>query len=338
MDLVRLEETFASVMALLRQSRHMQRYLSPKTLEVIKRLGALESPRLGGERCRVTVLFSDVRGFTSMTESLEPEEVVQMLNIYLNLQAEVVYQRGGFVDKFVGDEVMAIFTDEDSEYRAALAAQEIRNFVRSLNEARSKAGKRCMNVGIGLNTGDVVMGNMGSELQMDYTVIGDPINTAARLCHAAAPGQVVMSRPVSAKLGARVQLRVLGPIRAKGKSRPVEAAELLDVPGLARGHMRRRLDLEAPCSLPGVRAVRLRDISQGGCSLEAPVPVERGAELELSVPLGDVALGQVRGVVRHGRKVEGGWRAGVSFEGLGEEERSRLTEWVHRLSPGAFKP
>lgn len=330
-----LAETFNDMILGLREKLHMEKYLSRSTLELVKKLRDTEV-RLGGERRHVAVLFSDIRGFTKLSEHLEPEEVVGLLNIYLNLQAEVVDQRGGVVDKFVGDEVMAIFTGADAEFRAALAAREILLFVRALNETRDRSHQRTMWVGIGLNAGSVIMANMGSERQMDYTVIGDVINTAARLCSSADPGQAVMSRSVAQAAGDRIKRRPMPPVSLKGKSEPVELWELLDAPGAAREHMRRAVDLPAAvrvAGLDGPVSVRLRELGRGGCSFAGAIPVsEPGARLELELPLTPLP-GALRAVcvVRHQRRDETGCVTGVEFQDLSQEDLDHLTERVHHV-------
>ena len=334
-EIGRLAETFNEMILKLREKIHMEKYLSRSTLQLIKHLRATDKPHLGGERRHVAVLFSDIRGFTAMTETLDPEEVLTLLNIYLNLQAEVVYQRGGVVDKFVGDEVMAIFTGPNAEFHATLAAQEIKNFIASLNEARGRQGKRQIAVGVGINSGEVIMGNMGSERQMDYTVIGDAINTAARLCSIARGGQVVMSRRVVDAVGDRCARKTLEPVVVKGKRDPLEIFELLDVPGAARRDMRRLLDLPAVCRLQGLDdtyPIRLRDLSRGGCSFETATPLPGGAEILVELPVSSLGAARtLRGVVRHAHKRDGAFTAGVSFTHLEEEAGMHLTEWVHNV-------
>lgn len=334
-EIGRLAETLNDMILKLREKLHMEKYLSRSTLQLIKKLRDSDKLRLGGERRHVAVLFTDIRGFTAMTEISDPEEVLTLLNIYLNLQAEVIYQRNGVVDKFVGDAVMAIFTGEHAEYDATLAAQEIRNFIATLNDARGAHGKRQMTVGIGLNAGTVIMGNMGSERQMDYTVIGDPINTAARLCSEAHGGQVIMSLAVVEKLGERCLSKRLEPVSVKGKRAALEIHELLDVPGAARRYMRRQVDLTASCRLSGIdeaHLVRLRDVGTGGCSFLSKNPIPAGAEIsvELTLP-GSESPCVARGVVRHAHKRDGQYLTGMRFSDLDEETRTSLTEWVHNV-------
>jgi adenylate cyclase len=334
----KLAETFNDMILKLREKIHMEKYISTSTLQAIKNLKDDQRITLGGERRHVTVLFSDIRGFTTLSEALPAEDVVHILNVYLNLQAEVIENRGGVVDKFVGDEVMALFTEEDGEYQAALAAREIQNFVKSLNEARAHFGKRIVEVGVGLNCGPVIMGNMGSERRMDYTVIGDAINAAARLCGKAGGGQIVASRTVTDKFGDRVKTRELEPMPLKGKKDPMKVAEILDVPGAARSHMRRKLDTPAECKLSGLpdaHAVTLREISQGGCSFESSFPVAAGARLQLTFPRpgkqGETEM-TVQAVVRHVKRAGGGgYLSGVEFHELEVDTRMHVAEWVHHV-------
>jgi adenylate cyclase len=335
-EIGRLAETFNEMIGKLQEKLHMEKYLSQSALKVIRQRHGLDEIRLGGERRRVAVLFSDVRGFTSMSEKLAPEDVVGLLNIYLNLQAEVVYRFGGSVDKFVGDEVMAIFTDPGAELQAARSALEILRYVGSLNEARSGLGERPIFVGIGLNAGEVVMGNMGSERQMDYTVIGDPINVAARLCGAAKAEQAIVSRPVAEALGADARLKPLGPIPLKGKREPVEVWELLEVAGAARRHLRKRVSLDSSYCLAGLAGEKhpalVMDIGREGCVFRSTAPSGVGSCLELHIPLDAGSDPRpIPGVVRHVRKIETEYLAGVQFQGLSRKAQDELTAWVHKV-------
>ncbi|HAH06157.1 MAG TPA: hypothetical protein DCM05_06455 [Elusimicrobia bacterium] len=335
-EIGRLAETFNEMIGKLQENLHMEKYLSSSTLKVIRQRPGLDGQKLGGERRHVSVLFSDVRGFTSMSEKLEPEEVVGLLNIYLNLQAEVVYQYGGSVDKFVGDEVMAIFTDKDSELQASRAALEIQRYVRALNSARESLGKQPIAIGVGINCGEVVMGNMGSERQMDYTVIGDPINVAARLCGAAKAGQIILSRAVAETLDGAAKTNALGPLQLKGKKAALEVWELLDVSGACRMHMRKRTALPVAYCLAGLadekHPATVMDIGREGCVFQASSPSGVGTNLELDIQLDAVqGLDRVGAIVRHVRKADGGYLLGVQFQKMDGEVQDKLTEWVHKV-------
>jgi len=140
---------------------------------------------LSGKRVKATMLFTDIRGFTSMSEVLEPEQVVAVINEYLTIQTERVFENKGVLDKFIGDSIMAVFgipvPMHDDALRAVITAMEIRESVKGLNEIRAKADKQTVGIGIGINTGEVVSGNVGSPQKMDYTVIGDNVNLASGL-------------------------------------------------------------------------------------------------------------------------------------------------------------
>jgi adenylate cyclase len=181
--------------------------------------------RLGGERKRATVFFSDIRGFTAFAERVEPERVVAMLNRCLSRQAAIVKQFGGDIDKYVGDEMVAVFEGERMADRALAAALEIQEQFQ--RDALFERNDR-IRIGIGINTGEMVMGAMGSEERMDYTVIGDSVNLGARLCSAAKGGQILISEHVLSYLAEpqNFKLIALDPIKVKGKEKPVKVYEL----------------------------------------------------------------------------------------------------------------
>jgi class 3 adenylate cyclase len=199
----------------LRQKIELSKFVSKETLKKVESHHG-EIAR-GGVRGRVTVLFSDVRGFTSFSETRQPEEVVEMLNRYLQAQADVVTRHGGDIDKFVGDELMARFDGPDMEARATRCAVEMLDAVDGLN-ASLESGLP-VHVGVGVNVGEVVLGAMGSAERMDFTVIGDAVNLGARLCSAAQKGEVIVSAAVRDAVGESPGLAFepLEPIQVKGK-------------------------------------------------------------------------------------------------------------------------
>ena len=174
---------------------------------------------MGGKLINATVLFADIRGFTSMSEKMEPEDVVNLLNTYFDKQTEVVQNTGGDIDKFVGDELMAVFKGKQMANQAVDCAVKIQKEVQKLN---NELGKK-IGIGIGINTGSMVMGAMGSKERMDFTVIGDNVNLGARLCSAAAAGEVIISESTKKLLeGNNFQLTKLDPIMVKGKEEPIQ--------------------------------------------------------------------------------------------------------------------
>lgn len=177
---------------------------------------------LGGERKTVTIFFADIRGFTTIAEKCTPEELHELLNEYFRVVIGSIVDRGGFIDKFVGDKVMALFTagrDAAEGATAALdAALEVQQRLRKVNRDRAAAGKYPIDVGIGVNTGEVMLGNVGSEERMDFTAIGDAVNVADRLQALAKTGEVVAG-DVTVKLAPRRFLFTdRGPTEIKGRT------------------------------------------------------------------------------------------------------------------------
>ncbi|MDH7499008.1 MAG: adenylate/guanylate cyclase domain-containing protein [candidate division NC10 bacterium] len=194
-----------------------------------------EAIQLGGRRQVVSVLFADIRGFTSLAERIEPEEVVRTLNEYLTLMTKVVFKHDGTLDKFLGDAIMAVFGAPifyaDHALRAILAALDIRREIGLLNEKRAAAGMQRVEIGIGINAGEVVTGTIGSEERMEYTVIGDNVNIAARLEDLAGEGQILISPSIYEAVSHKVSVRILNPIRLKGREKLLQVYEVIGLLG-----------------------------------------------------------------------------------------------------------
>ncbi len=219
-EIGRLAVRINSMIDGLRKKLELGKFVSRET---VMRVDSMHGEVIrGGARQRITVLFSDIRGFTAFSERHEPEEVVEMLNHYLTAQAEVVARHGGDIDKYVGDELMARFSGPDMEARAIRCGVEMVEAVRDLAGANGKKAF-ALAIGVGINAGEVVIGAMGSADRMDFTVIGDAVNVAARLCSAAQPGQVLVSvetaRIVETVSG--IELGPLAPLSLKGKREPL---------------------------------------------------------------------------------------------------------------------
>lgn len=188
---------------------------------------------LGGENRNIAVLFVDIRGFTPMSEALEPEQVVDILNSYLNLTTNSIFANGGTLDKFIGDATMAVFNApfdlDDHVFRAVKTAWDI---VQGGNEIESKYMEkygRSVGFGVGVNCGNAVVGNIGCEFRMDYTAIGDTVNTAARLEANAKRGQVLISESVYEQVKDRIEAEPIGEIPLKGKSKGVFVYSLVKI-------------------------------------------------------------------------------------------------------------
>lgn len=215
-EIGRLAKRINDMVAGLRHKIELSKFVSQATLESVERASTVSR---GGEKMRVTMVFSDVRGFTAFSETRSPEEVVEMLNEYLQAQADVVVKHGGDIDKFVGDELMARFTGDRQELRATMCAVEMVEAVNALNE---KVGAKNLAVGVGVNVGDVVFGAMGASHRLDFTVIGDAVNLAARLCSAAKGGEVLITRAIKDAIGETdLVMDPLEPIKVKGKTEPI---------------------------------------------------------------------------------------------------------------------
>lgn len=189
--------------------------------------------QLGGELRQVTTLFADVRGFTAMSEGMPPHDVIALLNEVMERAEDAVVAEGGVVDKYVGDEIMALFgaplAGSDDPMRAIRAALRIQTEVGEINRARAVEGKNPVLLGIGINTGNVVAGNMGSARRLNYTVIGAPVNLAGRLCSEAEGGQILISEGTLAHVHGNIEALSLGKRVIKGLSRPIEIFEVLSL-------------------------------------------------------------------------------------------------------------
>lgn len=214
-----------------------QRLLSPAIAQQV--IDGMVEIKKGGENRQTTVLFSDIRGFTSMSESSDPQVIVEMLNEYFELMVEVVFKYEGTLDKFVGDEIMALFgapvSHEDDPVRAVRTAIEMLDVLDQLNAVRAERGQPVVKIGIGINTGEVVAGYLGSSKALEYTVIGDTVNTGARLCSVAKAGQIIISHNTYEQCGGQFEVIELPPAQVKGKS---AALKIYNVIGERGGRLR----------------------------------------------------------------------------------------------------
>lgn len=206
-----------------------QRLLSPAIAELVVS-GKLELKQ-GGEPRVTTMLFTDIRGFTSRSETMRAEDIVQMLNDYFERMVEIVFRFEGTLDKFVGDEIMALFgapvSGRDDHVRAVKCALAMLDELRNFNKERESMGLPSFEIGVGINTGEVVAGYIGSSKAMQYTVIGAPVNLAARLCSAARGMQILLSEHTWGLVQDVFEVRELEPISPKGIAQPVRVFEVL---------------------------------------------------------------------------------------------------------------
>ena len=221
---------------LLRKSQVEQvfsRYVSKNVASKV--LANLDEVRLGSQHVEATVLFADIVGFTAMAESLQPAEVSSLLNEYFSYISTACRLYNGVVDKFIGDCVMLVFgaveNDRDHSFNAVCCALLIQNMVAELNRTRRDKGLPEVHFRIGINSGFMLAGNLGSDERMEYTVVGDAVNLASRLCYAAHSGQIIVREELYKQLhsGGRIQATAQATLPIRGKSQPVT---VYDITGL----------------------------------------------------------------------------------------------------------
>lgn len=219
-----IEGYLAEILRRRRVVSVFKQYVAPQIVEKISKDTDFELV-LGGENRHIAVLFVDIRGFTTMSESLRPEEVVEILNEYLSLTTKSIFDNGGTLDKFVGDATMAVFNApfalDDYIFKAVCTAWDMKAGSDAIAEKFEKRFGKSVAFGIGVNCGEAVVGNIGCEFRMDYTAIGDTVNTAARLESNAKRGQILISEAVYEAVKDRVEVTPIGEIPLKGKSKGV---------------------------------------------------------------------------------------------------------------------
>ncbi len=217
--------------------RRFQKLLSPDLAEMVVS-GKLSVEKGGNDRV-ATIMFADIRSFTAMSEKMTATDVLKMLNEYYEEVVDIVFLHEGTVDKFIGDEIMVIWgapvTHDDDPIRAVRAALDIQSMLSAFNKLR--AGEAPIQVGIGINTGPLVAGYIGSSRTMSYSVIGDTVNTTSRICSAAGPGQIIISEKTHEYVKDHFEIEELEPILAKGKSDPLRAFEVLEDREFATVHL-----------------------------------------------------------------------------------------------------
>ena len=203
---------------------NFERYFAPDLAESIASQD--EAVQLGGQKRPVVVFFSDIRGFTSMSENMNPDEIASLLTEYFTEMVEIVFDNAGTLDKFMGDAIMALWgaplSHEDDADRAMKAAIEMMATLDQLNQKWAQDGReQQVQIGIGINFGEVFAGNIGSDRRLEYTVIGDSVNVASRLCSKAGPGEIIVSHPFYEALRNPPAIEALDAMELKGKAKAV---------------------------------------------------------------------------------------------------------------------
>jgi len=208
---------------------NFERYFAPRVAAEIAR--EQREVRVGGERRPMAILFSDVRGFTALAEDLSPEAVAGLLNQYFSEMVEIVFEHGGTLDKFIGDGLLALWgaptahpDDADRAVRAAIAMQRA---LATLNARWHAEARPTLSIGIGISYGDVFVGNIGSHRRLEYSVLGDTVNTASRLCAHAGEHEILVTAPLCQALKEPRRLLKLDPMALKGKDEPIVVFRIL---------------------------------------------------------------------------------------------------------------
>jgi len=205
----------------LQEKKKMQKFVSGSTMNMIKS-GSMRHNMLGGEYRTLTILFCDIRGFTAMSEEKKPSEVISIVNFYLNLQAQIIRDNNGDIDKYIGDEIMASFSGDDATNNAVKSGLEIQAMIKKENIKRAKRGETVCEVGIGINRGEVIVGNIGSHEHMDFTVVGSVVNVASRLCSSAKAGKVIVDKSTYDRASCKYHTTLQTPFTIKGISYPID--------------------------------------------------------------------------------------------------------------------
>ena len=207
----------------LERTTRMKRYLSPQLAESI--LSGATDVDLKSQRQELTILFSDIRGFTAMSERIEPEDLVDLLNQYLTEMTEIVFKHGGTLDKYIGDALMVFFGNpvpyDDHAQRAIRTALEMRTRLVELRQGWAVEGRELLTMGVGITSGYVTVGNIGSPARMDYTVLGNQVNLASRLADKAEGGQILVSEKTLTTVRDIVAWEEIERVQLEGVSRPI---------------------------------------------------------------------------------------------------------------------
>jgi class 3 adenylate cyclase len=206
------------------------RYLSSDIVQTLVDKPELVKP--GGDKKTATIFFADIRGYTSFSETQDPEFIIEVLNEYFSQAVEVVIKYRGYIDKFIGDCIMAawgvpIYSEEEDALAAVGCAVEIQELVKSAKRTFFKGKASHLKIGIGMHTGPLIAGNLGSVRRMDYSVIGDTVNVAARLEGVAGPDEVIITQNTRELIGDSFKLKELKPVKVKGKTEPLHIFNVL---------------------------------------------------------------------------------------------------------------
>ncbi|HSQ40780.1 MAG TPA: CHASE2 domain-containing protein [Fibrobacteraceae bacterium] len=309
------------------------RYLTKEVMDEL-----IESPEwteVGGRKVVVSVLFSDIRGFTTISELNEPKRVVDQLNEYLAVMTPIIFANKGTIDKIIGDEIMAYFGaplfPEMHAWRAVKAAMEMQEALSHLREKWRIEGKPDMQIGIGVNTGSVIMGNIGTEQYMNFTLLGDSVNLGARLCAAASPGEILISSGTYQEVYRRVVVAHSRETTVKGKMKPVR---VYSVTGALETEAKDKRQFERfEVSLPiriwradgSNEAAWLVDIGGGGFCCIASGDWSKGEIIALALQLPNgIEIREAKARLVDTALIEEGLRLKAEFVSINDADREEI--------------
>ncbi len=329
-----------------RKRSSLQRYLSPTVVNDI--INKKEDVVLGGERIECSVLFTDICGFTSLSEKLEPEVIVKMLNEYFTEMTKIIFENQGTIDKFIGDAIMAIFGAPVftplSSQNAVKAGIDMLTKLRELQKKWEADNKPSFKIRVGINTGIVIAGNLGSLERMDYTVIGDNVNLASRLESNAEPMNVLISDTTYKKIKDIVTAKEMEPIKVKGKEKPVQTYQVSDIKikkikkaKIERTHERKQVSIFATFKVPPSSKNNqciILDISVGGLLMSTRDAIAIGDYLQFDITLPDkTKFNNITGMVSIVRPFKDKssktfFKVGIAFESLTDEDTETLNNFI----------
>jgi adenylate cyclase len=328
------------------------RYLSKKVVEEI--LSSSKGRQIGGTRKTVTVLMSDLRGFTTLSESRDPEEMVQLLNRYLKQMSAIILAYDGIIDEIIGDAILAVFgapePHDNDPQRAVACAIEMQNRLARLNTELMDDGYPALEMGIGINTGSVIVGNIGSDLRMKYGIVGETVNRAARIESNSIGGQVLIGESTYKEIQAKVQANPPKTMMMKGMKKPLVFYSILaiDMNGknirldqtAATGPL---LEIQIPVHCWAVKDKKLDLIPMAGTSLalddnqiiiQTATPIETLTDVKLNFDfcLEAHCFDDIYAKCINSEPARDGHHARLHITSMAEKDRERIKEWVAQAS------
>ena len=297
-----------------------------------------------------SILLSDLRGFSSIAEKFSPTLIIELLNHYFSTMSTIIDRHGGVIDKFMGDSIMVLFgakEGEETDLRATIqCAIEMQIAMNDINQISENLGLSKLYMGIGINTGEVVAGTLGSDIHREYTVIGDEVNLASRLEAQSLRGQVLLSDNSYELAKDFIDIGTVNEVFVKGKTKPVKMYELMAINQPERLEVPQReirtsprIAVDIPLTFYSMdektvnddaRTARVIDISYGGLFILTKNPIETFSELKMNVSLSLMGQGssEIYARVLNCRKVNDGYESNVEFTSLDDEARLSIKSFV----------